>query len=115
MEQGGRPTRARVRRLAAVVMLLLALGAGMLVSAGSAHHAAGAAEAATAGVALAPLDHEHHHGNEWTPTPSQRLHPVARVALLTMVVALPGAESVPVDGSVATTPPPLALSGVLRV
>ncbi|TDO41867.1 hypothetical protein C8E87_5622 [Paractinoplanes brasiliensis] len=118
--RGGRSRWARVRpqRLPALVMILLALSAGVLVSAGSAHHTTGTAEATTvadAAVVQAPLDHEHHHGSEWTPTPSHRLHPVATVAAVSAAPARPEADVVPVDESFAAAPPPLALSGVLRV
>jgi hypothetical protein len=103
-------------RLVAVVMLLLALGAGTPVSAGSAHPRPGAAAADDARMAGPQSAHEHHHGNEWAPTLHKRLRPVAVVGV---VPARPTAAVVFGEESRYSIPPPvgdvLARLGVLRV
>jgi hypothetical protein len=84
-------TWARDRRtgLAAVLMLLLLLGASLLVSAGSDHHRPEATIAAepidTAGVQ--PDGHHHHHGAEWTPSLGKRLRPASTVSVVQVVPA----------------------------
>lgn len=132
MTQTGRPRTSRDARdrrhgLVAVVMLLLALGAGVLVSAGSAHHQPGADATASAGVTVtddgaltSPLSaHEHRRGNDWAPTLSKRLRPAVTVALLSVLP--PPLTETGVRGNEPTSPVPpptddvLAMLGVLRV
>lgn len=105
-----------VGRLVAVVMLLLAFGAGVLVPAGGAHQRPAAA-ADDDVRATSPLSaHEHHHGTDRAPTLNKRLRPVA---VLTVVAARPGPGVVSDDGSLFAAPRPvgdvLARLGVLRV
>jgi len=113
-------------------MLLLALAASLLVSAGSPHHQPGAANAAAAGVAdttvtagvgdaalAQPGAHEHHHLNDWAPTLSKRVRPAATTILLGILPARMAAPAVPVHResapvSVASVDE-LSASGVLRV
>jgi hypothetical protein len=115
-----------VHKLVAVAMLLLALGAGILVSAGSAHHqpatvAAAAVVETDAASAAGPLSaHGHHHGNQWAPTLNKRLRPVATAAVPGAVAVRPAPTGVGGDGSLSSTASPptgdvLALLGVLRV
>jgi hypothetical protein len=127
MRQIGRTRMSKdVHKLVAVAMLLLAFAAGILVSAGSAHHQPGTA--ATAAVveiddvsATSPLSaHEHHHGNEWAPTLNKRLRPVATSAVLRAAATWAVTTGVRSDESTSSTALPptgevLALLGVLRV
>lgn len=115
MTPTGRPRARRGCALAATVMILLLLAASLLTSAGSAHHARSgeAASAATvhdaAGLRLAD-QHEHKHGNDWTPTPGKRLRPAAAVTILGVAAARPGTAG-PARG--ATVPPATALPGLV--
>ena len=77
--------RRRRAGLFAVLMMVLTLGAVSLVSAGAEHHV---------GAAAVETSHEHHTGTEWTPTPTQRLRPVADVS---------GGAIVPVAGHAPAT------------
>jgi hypothetical protein len=107
--------------LLAVTMLLLAIG---LFSAGAARpgHAAVVAGAFTAvetAVATPLSAHEHHHGNDWAPTLSKRLRPVATVPVLGVASARPTTSGVhggePPTAAPLPTGDGLALLGVLRV
>jgi hypothetical protein len=116
------PTRAPFpRRVLVALTMLLALGAGLLVSAGSAHHATDQPAAATASTAIAvhPADHEHHHGGDWTPTLSQALRPCAAATILRTLPAGPEAPSVPTDSVThdlaRSAAENLARLGILRV
>jgi hypothetical protein len=79
--------------LLAALVLLFALGAGLLVSAGSAHHSEAARQAtvtaAVEAACLQPADHHHQHqsGTEWTPTLGKRLRPAADTPILCVVPA----------------------------
>lgn len=84
----------RVSVVAAAVMLLFLLGASLLVSAGSEHHA-GAVVAGSAAVVVdtqPASGHEHHHGNDWTPTLGKRLRPAATAVGSVVPVRLPSSE-----------------------
>lgn len=107
----------------AVVMTLLVLAAGVLVSAGSEHHRPGASPAAVGGdlaVAHPASEHEHRHGNDWTPSVGKRLRPAAD---LTVVHVAPAGSDEPGTTRSATSAFPAAFSsggdlnllGVLRV
>lgn len=127
MRQTGRVRMSTgVHTLVAVAMLLLALGAGVLFSAGSAHHQPGTAAAAAmvevnAASVTSPLSaHGHHHGNEWAPTLNKRLRPVATEAVPGAVAVRPVTAGVRGHESLSSTASPsiddvLALLGVLRV
>jgi len=108
-------------------MIVISLGGAVLFSAGSDHHRAETETAAgpvstVAGEALTANgsgQHEHHRGNEWTPTAANRFRLAAAPAVL---AAHPDSEpaSTPVAGasiSVPSLPPTvdLAQPGVLRV
>lgn len=82
-----RAVPVRVSALAAVAMLLFALAASVLVSAGSPHHVQSAATAVTtvhtdADGASPVTGHDHEHGTEWAPTLGKRLRPAAAVAVV---------------------------------
>jgi hypothetical protein len=71
--------RARRARPAVMVMLLLLLAATALFSASSAHHhrdATTAVAASPAGELRVAAEHDHEHGNGWTPRLNQRLRAV---------------------------------------
>lgn len=116
------PTRAPFpRRVLVALTMLLALGAGLLVSAGSAHHATAQPVAETAAISIAvhPADHEHHHGGDWTPTLSQALRPCAAATILCTLPSGPETPSVRIDSVThdlsRSAAENLARLGVLRV
>ncbi|RSM39720.1 hypothetical protein DMB66_58010 [Actinoplanes sp. ATCC 53533] len=88
------PRDRRVSVFAAAVMLLFLLGASLLVSAGSEHHAqASAAVSAADAVDAQPASgHEHHHGNGWAPTLSKRLRPAATTVCYAVPVRPPATD-----------------------
>lgn len=121
-------------RLVAVVMVLLALAAGVLFSAGSEHHRhvhrGGPAHRVAAADQLCPPPaghehvhpvgeapaHGHEHGNEWTPnlTPRVRLDGGAALTGVFVGHTSPGDRCVP-RTIVAAHDADLSLLGVLRV
>ncbi|WP_433375800.1 hypothetical protein ACQPZX_06640 [Actinoplanes sp. CA-142083] len=117
----------RISALAAAFMLLLALGASMLVSAGSPHHerdahthavASAAVDVESGGASAQPAAHEHEHGNEWVPTLGKRVRPAATTTLLGFLPVRPAAQALavgrtPVLPSHASND--LSALGVLRV
>jgi hypothetical protein len=92
-----RPGRARPMRMAGAALVLLLLAAGLLFSAGSAHH--GHAHDAGAGERLTAADleclphahtgetpvHQHDHGDDWTAYLSPRARPASDVTLVATV------------------------------
>lgn len=94
----------RIFAVAAVVMFLLALGASVLVSAGSSHHAQPMAAGITImgsepGGAQPASGHDHKHGNEWAPTFGKRLRLAATAALLGIAAARPHAPGAARDAA----------------
>jgi hypothetical protein len=90
----------RICAIAAAFMLLTALAASLLVSAGSPHHELGAhshsiAVAAEPGdvAAAQPAAHEHQHGNEWAPTLGKRIRPAATIGVVGILTARPAAPA----------------------
>ncbi|WP_157410761.1 hypothetical protein [Actinoplanes rectilineatus] len=124
----------RVVRIPALLMLLILLGAAVLVSAGSAHHRP---QPTVAGVLnVHNLDHRlagpvadteaslpghaHHHGSDWTPSPTQRLRPataaaIATAALIHRVSGLDSTTTSLASFGISTAGADLKLLGVLRV
>ena len=114
----------RISVFAAAIMLVAFLGATLLVSAGSPHHertgsVASASATVVNGPEASPASHDHHHGNDWSPTLGKRLRPVATVSFLGIVPArVPGTEPVLLAESVPlsmATGDVLTVLGVLRV
>ncbi|GAA2642816.1 hypothetical protein [Paractinoplanes durhamensis] len=103
-----RTGRSRVSALVAAVMLVLALGATVVVSAGSAHHAPEAASQVSVDV--------HEHGNDRAPRLSKRLRPATAVTLLSIVAPDPDPAPVPADfGEPVLFSIKITSSSVLRV
>jgi hypothetical protein len=113
-------------------MLLIALGAAVLVSAGSTHHqpAASAAKSPVAavttdatvatspgGTALDAPGHDHHHGTDWTPNLTQRLRPAAAATTISVHrdVDVGTTTAGPATTATTTSGTSLTLLGVLRV
>lgn len=104
-------------------MIVLLLAAAVLFSAGAAHHAAHPHAHAGQPVPVAgmvhhhELAHEHQHGNDWAPQPSQRIRVLADVVVVVAwMVADPSGGAVNA-GQISFGVPesPLSLSGVLRI
>ncbi|PRX21839.1 hypothetical protein [Actinoplanes italicus] len=112
---------SRRTRPAVMVMLLLLLAATALFSASSAHHhrdttAAVAAESRAGHPQVPELagEHDHEHGNGWSPRLNQRL----RAIMLPMVVGLPPLTArVDPPGAADTARADVVLSrlGLLRI
>ena len=145
MTRSGRRRAWPVEVFAAVFMAALLLGATLLVSAGSDHHAreqhtheqhtheqhaheqhthdsAPAAAITVDGptASAAPAGHEHRHGNDWTPSPGQRLRPATDdTAVRTIPIGATGSGRPPVGVAGSSPPAPpddgLTLLGVLRI
>ena len=129
MTRTGRPRAWRAVRgrlvlaFAAVVMVVLALGAGTLVSAGSSHHAGGSHSAAAAPQAgdvdiVQTSAHEHHHGNDWAPTLGQRLRSAPVLTAVVTVGVFTGERSAVVPATASARPvlgDGLVSPGLLRV
>jgi hypothetical protein len=108
-------------RPAVMVMLLLLLAATALFSASSAHHhrdttAAVAGESPPGHTRVPELagEHDHEHGNGWSPRLNQRL----RAVTLTMVMGLPSLTArVEPPGTADTARADVVLSrlGLLRI
>jgi hypothetical protein len=125
-----RPGRARPMRMAGAALVLVLLAAGLLFSAGSAHHGhahdAGAGERITAAdLACLPHAHtgdtpahQHDHGDDWTAYLSPRARPASDATLVATVAvdarAL-GPELRSTDTSAAAGDATLSQLGVLRV
>jgi hypothetical protein len=84
--RAGNAARRRAKNLGVlIVMVLVSLAGAMLFSAGSDHHrfdpaAIGPVLPAAAGAELTldgPGQHDHHRGNEWTPTIGSRVRVIA--------------------------------------
>jgi hypothetical protein len=114
----------RMSALAAAFMLLLALGASLLVSAGSPHHHehgdVAVAAADTGDPVAQPASHDHRHGNDWTPTLGHRLRPAATIALVGIVAARPTDRDPLRSHRVTDAAPPgfgdgLTALGILRI
>ncbi|WP_433729262.1 hypothetical protein ACQP2Y_16985 [Actinoplanes sp. CA-051413] len=122
--------RARPMRMAGAALVLLLLAAGLLFSAGSAHH--GHAHDAAAGdrgtvADLARLPHahtgetpvhQHEHGDDWTACLSPRARPAGDVTLVATVAVDATALCPDLRTShtvAAAADADLSLLGVLRV
>ena len=119
-----RAAPGRVRGFTAVLMIVFALAASVLVSAGSAHHARPAATSVTtmhgeaAGVSPATTGHDHEHGTDWAPTLGKRLRPAAAAAVGTLPARPYEPGTAPDTGTVPTGTAPgdrLISVSVLRV
>ena len=128
--------KRRVAGFAAIVMLLLELGASLLVSAGSPHHEVGGlhhevdgtyhepgpwSTAVTGDAAVPqPNSHEHKHGNDWAPTLGKRLRPAVPATLVGTVATQlsavePAARPAEAPGLFLAPTDVLRVLGVLRV
>jgi hypothetical protein len=106
-------------------MLLVLLGAGVLASAGSAHHRPGAAPATPAAAdalagAHSPPAHEHRYGTDWVPAPGKRLRPAAGITVVRAVPVGPARASGPLRAAFRLPAPAAPIDdlisrGVLRV
>ncbi|MGW4945626.1 hypothetical protein ACWEOZ_29005 [Actinoplanes sp. NPDC004185] len=123
-----RPGPARPMRMAGAVLVLLLLAAGLLFSAGSAHHGhdAGAGERLTAAdLACLPHAHtgdtpahQHEHGDNWTAYLSPRARPASDATLVATVAVDAPALCPDLRGShtgAAARDATLSQLGVLRV
>ncbi len=135
MTRSGRRRAWPVEVFAAVFMAALLLGATLLVSAGSDHHAheqhahdqhtpdsapVTVSTVDDATTSVAPASHEHRHGNDWTPSPGQRLRPAADdTAVRTVPIGATGNGRPPVGAAASSPSAPsddgLTLLGVLRI
>jgi hypothetical protein len=117
----------RASGLATAIMLLFALAGSLFVSAGSPHHQPTVPTAMVVAIHtgeaadLSPVSgHEHHYGNDWTPTLTKQPRPAAAVPVICIRPAQPCAPHCPAES--ATSPASdqspregLLLLSVLRV
>jgi hypothetical protein len=120
--------RRRARNVGVLLaMVLVAFAGAVLFSAGSDHHridtaTAGPVVPAAGGEQLSlngPGGHDHHHGNEWTPTASSRVRVLAPALTTVQPRHEPAAPSLagdtPETGPASSSVGELAQPGVLRI
>jgi hypothetical protein len=120
--------RRRARNVGVLLaMVLMAFAGSVLFSAGSDHHRI---DTATAGPVVPPAggeqlsldgpgDHDHHHGNEWTPTASSRVRLLAPALTTVQPRSEPAAPSPTGEtsetGPASSSAGELVQPGVLRI